>query len=124
MPPVEARATLKGKTGPRCLYMMSAAQCCARDGECAASLAGVTTSEIKKMPNQPVKKLTVVRFGENFPGVIDESALSKSAGVNYVGTALSTAALAFANLPTVEADRWNLATWSSKTSAEKVAWAH
>lgn len=114
---------LKGKTGPSCLYMMSAAQSCSREGGCDASSQGMTTSAIKKMPMLQGKKHIVGQFNVLFPGIVDPTVLSSKCHLNNVGSALETSALAFARLPTVEADRWSLAAWNSLSAADKVAWA-
>ena len=120
MPAAETRK-LKGITGPRCLYMMSGAQCCSRAGGPDASSQGVSTSEIKKLPGLEGKKHIVSEFDARFPGIVDPSAFSNKVHVNDVGTALETSALAFERLAAVDANRWSLAAWHALSPAEQVA---
>ena len=120
MSAAEARQ-LKGVTGPSCLFMMSGAQCCSHEGGSDASSRGVSTSEIKKMPEREGKKNMVRQFDEHFPGIVHPSAFSSKVDVNNVGTALAASALAFKNLPAVEADKWSLAVWNALSQAEQAA---
>ena len=120
MPAAEARQ-LKGKTGPSCLFMMSGAQCCGRDGGSDASSRGVSTSEIKKMPERQGKKYIVGEFDAHFLSIVHPMAFGSTAHVNDIGTALATSALAFGNVAAVEADKWSLAVWDTLSQAEQVA---
>ena len=111
--------TLKGKTGPDCLYAMSCALACRHAGGYRISKAGQAMTQALRSCVQQGKNI-YKNYMYCMPAHEDESVTMDKELVKRVAEGLTNAAAGFEQLPAALRDEWSLHKWDALPPVEQV----